>query len=78
MELVSSGAASVAASEGADRRPPGSARPGGGPAVPPLAVSGLVVAKADLVAALRLFVPQLVDVAALDDGRFVLGLRHGS
>jgi hypothetical protein len=30
-------------------------------------VTALVVAKADLVAALRLYVPQLADIAALDD-----------
>lgn len=48
------------------------------PAVPPLAISGLVVAKADLVAALRLYVPQIVDVHALDGGQFVLSLRHAS
>ncbi|MGH2461756.1 MAG: hypothetical protein ACRDIY_23120 [Chloroflexota bacterium] len=43
-------------------------------ALPPLRVSGLVVAKADLVRALRVYVPQLVDIAALDGESFVLTL----
>lgn len=43
---------------------------GGEPAAgpPPLRVSGLVVAKADLVAALRAFVPALVDLSVTEDG----------
>lgn len=50
------------------------ALPATGPAIPPLAVGGLVVSRAALVAALRLYVPQLVDVEALDGGRFLLHL----
>jgi len=79
MELGSNGAAGVAILEGGGRPPPRvPADPEAGPAVPPLAVSGLVVARADLVAALRLYVPQLVDFDAVDGGRYVLSLRHGS
>ncbi|MGH2459300.1 MAG: hypothetical protein ACRDIY_10595 [Chloroflexota bacterium] len=44
------------------------------PTLPPLRVSGLVVTKADLVRALQVYVPQLVDVAALDGESFVLTL----
>ncbi len=43
-------------------------------AIPPLNVCGLVVTKADLVAALRLYVPQLTDIAVLDGERFLLSL----
>jgi hypothetical protein len=43
-------------------------------AIPPLNVSALVVTKADLVNALRIYVPQITDVAPLDGDRFVLGL----
>jgi hypothetical protein len=39
---------------------------------PPLVVSGLHVAKADLIAALRFYVPQLTDLRQLDDGSFLL------
>jgi hypothetical protein len=42
--------------------------------IPPLAVGGLVVTRAALVAALRLYVPQVVDISTLDDGRFLLHL----
>src|SRR5712692_5627077 len=42
--------------------------------LPPLVVSGLVVTKADLLAALRVYVPQVVDVGPLDGERFVLSL----
>jgi len=77
MELGSNGAAGIAILEGGGHPPPRvPADPEAGPAIPPLAISGLVVAKADLVAALRLYVPQLVDVGVLDDGRFVLSLRQ--
>ena len=44
------------------------------PALPPLALSGVVVAKADLVAALRLWVPGLTDLAPLGDDQFLLRL----
>jgi hypothetical protein len=37
-------------------------------AVEPLRVSGLVVRRADLVAALRLYVPALVDIESTQDG----------
>jgi hypothetical protein len=42
------------------------------PSFPPLVVSGLHVAKADLIAALRFYVPQLTDLRQLDDGSFLL------
>ena len=45
----------------------------GAPTTPPLNVSGVVVTKADLVAALRSYVPLLVDITPLDGGRFLLG-----
>ena len=45
-----------------------------GGALQPLAVSGLVVSTAALVAALRRYVPQLVTVEPLDGGRFLLVL----
>jgi hypothetical protein len=45
-----------------------------GPAIPPLNVTGLVVTKADLIKALRIYVPQLVDITSLDDDRFLLSL----
>lgn len=45
-----------------------------GVALPPLAVGGLVVSTAALVAALRPYLPQLVDVEPLDGGRFLLTL----
>jgi uncharacterized protein YcgI (DUF1989 family) len=48
------------------------AQPVGQVAIPPLAVSGLVVTKAALLAALRLYVPQVTDIEALADDRFVL------
>jgi hypothetical protein len=48
------------------------APPSAGPAVPPLLITGLVVTKADLLAALRLYVPQVTDITALDGERFVL------
>lgn len=44
------------------------------PAIPPLIASGLVVKKGDLVAALRLYVPQLVDIRQTDDESFILDL----
>ncbi|MFN0073811.1 MAG: hypothetical protein ACKVVP_20215 [Chloroflexota bacterium] len=52
-------------------REPGEAS---GALLPPLVVSGLVVQKADLLAALRVYVPQLTDLTVLDATRFVLQL----
>ena len=45
-----------------------------GMALRPLAVTGLVVSTAALVAALRPYLPQLIDVEPLDGGRFLLQL----
>ena len=46
--------------------------------LPPLAVSALMVTKADLVAALRVYVPHLTDVEPIDGDRFLLtvGAEH--
>jgi hypothetical protein len=44
------------------------------PALAPLTVGGLVVGRAALVAALRLYVPQVVDVETLGGDRFLLVL----
>lgn len=41
-----------------------------------LAVSGLIVEKAALVTALRVYVPQLTDIRQLDDGRFELAVAE--
>ena len=46
--------------------------------LPQLNVSGVVVTKADLVAALRPYLPLLVDITPLEGGRFVLSLTPGS
>ncbi|MCL4541164.1 MAG: hypothetical protein M1396_02315 [Chloroflexi bacterium] len=59
--------------------PPTSATAGGAttglPALPlrlpPLSVQGLVVTKRDLIGALHLWVPQLVDIQFLNDERFI-------
>ena len=48
------------------------AQPVGPVAVPPLAVSGLVVTKAALLAALSVYVPQITDIESLEGGRFLL------
>lgn len=45
-----------------------------GSTTPPLTVAGLVVTRTALVAALRLYVPQVADVSVLDDERFLLHL----
>lgn len=37
-------------------------------ALPPLRISGVVVKKADLVEALRIYVPSAVDIQAFEDG----------
>jgi hypothetical protein len=42
--------------------------------LPPLVVSGLVVTTADLLAALRVYVPLAIDISPLDGERFVLTL----
>lgn len=47
---------------------------GGSPGFAPLAVSALMVTKADLIAALRVYVPQLSDIEAIDGERFLLSL----
>lgn len=52
------------------REPPGNL----GEVPQPLAVSGLVVSTAALVAALRTYLPQLVTIEPLDGGRFLLTL----
>lgn len=70
---MDAGSGGVVVGEGGAR-----AGPEAPPAIPPLAISGLVVAKADLVAALRIYVPHLVDVGVLDGERFVLGLQRAS
>ena len=46
--------------------------------LPPLAISALMVTKADLIAALRVYVPHLSDIEALDDDRYLLtvGAEH--
>jgi hypothetical protein len=65
-------------SSAADGVPPASGPVPTGMALPaaiaPLQVGGLVVTKEALIAALRLYVPQLADLTALEDGRFLLGL----
>jgi hypothetical protein len=43
-----------------------------------LNVSGVVVTRADLVAALRIYLPLLADITPLKDGRFVLSLAPGA
>ena len=48
--------------------------PGGLQPVPPLEVSGIMVTRAALVAALRIYVPQLIDISELDSERFLLTL----
>lgn len=40
--------------------------------LPPLTVSALMVTKADLLAALRVYIPQLVDLEMIDGDRFLL------
>ena len=46
-----------------------------GPAIPPLNVSGMVVTKADLVAALRLYVPRLAGIEEMGGDRFILNVE---
>lgn len=49
-----------------------------GTALRPLVVSGLVVSTTALVAALRPYLPQLVDVTPLDGGQFLLRLADAA
>ena len=51
-----------------------------GAMLPPLAVSALMVTKADLIAALRVYVPHLSDVEMIEGERFLLtmGPEHSS
>ncbi len=65
---------SVRASEDATPQTSEAALLGPAPAVPPLLITGLVVTKADLLAALRLYVPQVTDITPLDGERFVLSV----
>ncbi|MFN0072843.1 MAG: hypothetical protein ACKVVP_15265 [Chloroflexota bacterium] len=60
---------------------PSATLPGAAPASPeapaplaPLVVSGLVVSRADLIQALRVYVPLLTDLSPLDDERYLLHL----
>ena len=46
--------------------------PVGHPPIQPLMAVGVVVTKAALIQALQLYVPQLLDVEPIDDGRFFL------
>jgi hypothetical protein len=46
-----------------------------GSVIPPLAVSGLLVSKAALLEALRLYIPQLIDLVLVEGGRFLLTLE---
>lgn len=39
-----------------------------GPGVPPLAITGVVVTKAQLLEALRIYIPKIVDFTPLPDG----------
>ena len=42
--------------------------------LPPLTISALMVTKADLIAALRVYLPHLSDVEAIDGDRFLLSV----
>ena len=46
----------------------------GPPTLPPLTVSALMVTKADLIAALRVYLPHLSDIEAIDGDRFLLSV----
>lgn len=48
-----------------------------GMALPPLAVSALMVTKADLIRALRVYVPHLADLEPIDGERFLLTVGPG-
>lgn len=43
-------------------------------ALPPLTVSALMVTKADLIAALRIYLPHLSDIEMIDADRFLLSI----
>ena len=43
-------------------------------ALPPLTVSALMVTKADLIAALRVYLPHLSDIEMIDADRFLLSV----
>ena len=49
--------------------PDGAAPDGARPGYPPLAISGVVVSKAQLLEALKLYVPGITDFAPLPDGQ---------
>ena len=52
-----------------------------GTPLPPLKISGIVVKKADLVAALRIYVPTVIDIQPFEDGEnffVVLGAAESS
>ena len=57
-----------AADAPADQAPPA------GLALPPLTVSALMVTKADLIAALRIYLPHLSDIEMIDPERFLLSI----
>jgi hypothetical protein len=44
--------------------------------LPPLAVSALMVTKADLLVALRAYLPHLSDIEAIDGDRFLLSVSE--
>jgi hypothetical protein len=47
----------------------------GGASLAPLAVSGIVITKAALIAALQIYMPQLVDVVPIEGERFYLSVE---
>lgn len=44
------------------------------PPLPPLTISALMVTKADLIAALRIYLPAISDLEAIDGDRFLLAV----
>jgi hypothetical protein len=50
------------------------AAPGGTLTLPPLTVSALMVTKADLIAALRVYLPHLSDIEAIDGEQILLSV----
>ncbi len=46
------------------------------PSLPPLNISGLVITVEDLVVALRPYIPLLVNITPLSDGRFILSFTE--
>ena len=66
----------------ADARPtddrPADASEASALALPPLTVSALMVTKADLIAALQVYLPHLTDVEAIDADRFLLSVGQPS